>query len=63
MLSDHAEGIALWLKHGAVRHLEQSCDEVAEKVHVSPSAVSKAISRGQNTLSETEFEKLLICIR
>ena len=44
--------------YAAVRHLGQSCEEVAKRLHISPSAVCKAVSRGQNILHQKEFERL-----
>ena len=42
----------------AVRHLGQSCEEVAGKLQISPSAVCKSVKRGQNIIPETKLIKL-----
>ncbi|MGD8774034.1 MAG: transposase [Syntrophobacterales bacterium] len=43
----------------AVRKLGLNGNEVALKLNISPSAVSKATRRGESTLPETEIEKIL----
>jgi len=44
----------------AIRKLKESCLSVSQKLNISPSAVSKSISRGEAILAQTKVEEELL---
>ena len=46
--------------YGAVRKLYVSGASIARQLHISPSAVSKAVIRGQEIVRENDLEAVLL---
>jgi chromosomal replication initiation ATPase DnaA len=44
----------------SVRRLHTSCVDIANMLNITPSAVSKAVKRGQSIVAESNFDEVLM---